>query len=113
VPAKQFSHTDQDHVGRYLFMFGLARWLLVVVQGEVDCASTIAPFRGGDFLAAHNMEQTSAQRTWSANAEMLVRDLHGFNDGTSIIPRIAEQMRMPAFRYSACAPYAWPRPRLG
>jgi len=46
---------------------------------------------------------------WMAGAEMVARGLQGFNDGTGSIPRITQQMRLPAFKYSGHHPYTWPR----
>jgi hypothetical protein len=48
---------------------------------------------------------------WLANAELLARGLRSFNDGTSDVPRIAVNMRLPAFQYTAHIPYTWPRIR--
>jgi hypothetical protein len=48
---------------------------------------------------------------WLASAELMARDLRGFNDGTATIPRITEQMRLPAFRYSGRDPHMWPPSR--
>jgi hypothetical protein len=46
---------------------------------------------------------------WMGGAEMIARKLRGFNDGTGNIPRITEQLRLPAFKYSGHHPYTWPR----
>jgi hypothetical protein len=48
---------------------------------------------------------------WMAGAEIIARELRGFNDGTGNIPRITEQLRLPAFRYVGLDPYTWPRHR--
>jgi hypothetical protein len=37
---------------------------------------------------------------WLAGTELMARGLRGLNDGTATIPRIKEQMRLPAFKYS-------------
>jgi chromosome segregation ATPase len=47
---------------------------------------------------------------WLANAELVARQLSSFFDGPSNIPRIAQHMRLPAFKYSGRDPYTWPRP---
>jgi len=46
---------------------------------------------------------------WIANAELVARQLNSFFDGPSNIPRIAQHMRLPAFKYSGRDPYTWPR----
>ena len=48
---------------------------------------------------------------WMAGAEMIARELRGFNDGTANVPRITQQMRLPAFKYLGQEPYTWPRHR--
>ena len=48
---------------------------------------------------------------WIGSAELIARKLRNFNDGTADIPRITRHMRLPAFKYAALDPYAWPRPR--
>jgi chromosome segregation ATPase len=47
---------------------------------------------------------------WLANSELVARQLSSFFDGPTNIPRIAQQMRLPAFRYVPPEPYTWPRP---
>jgi chromosome segregation ATPase len=42
-------------------------------------------------------------------AELVARGLGTFVDGTATVPRITRQLRLPAFKYSALNPYAWPR----
>ena len=49
--------------------------------------------------------------TWIAGAELVARKLRSFFDGTADIPRITRHMRLPAFKYSGHAPYAWPPSR--
>jgi predicted nuclease with TOPRIM domain len=44
-------------------------------------------------------------------AELIARGLRGFVENGVQIPRITETMRLPAFKYSAHQPFAWPRPR--
>ena len=48
---------------------------------------------------------------WLASAEAIARGLKGFVDGPTYIPRVTEQMRLPAFKYSGLDPYAWPQLR--
>jgi hypothetical protein len=48
---------------------------------------------------------------WLTNAELIARQRKSFFDGTANIPRIAEHMRLPAFRYAALDPYTWPPAR--
>jgi hypothetical protein len=48
---------------------------------------------------------------WIANAELVARQLNSFFDGPSNIPRIAQHMRLPAFRYAPLEPYSWPPAR--
>jgi len=48
---------------------------------------------------------------WLANAELVARQLNSFFDGPSNIPRIAQHMRLPAFRYAPLEPYTWPLAR--
>ena len=48
---------------------------------------------------------------WLANAELVARQLSNFFDGPTNIPRIAQHMRLPAFRYVALEPYIWPPAR--
>jgi hypothetical protein len=48
---------------------------------------------------------------WIANAELVARQLNSFFDGSSNIPRIAQHMRLPAFRYAPLEPYTWPLAR--
>jgi chromosome segregation ATPase len=49
--------------------------------------------------------------TWIANAELVARQLNSFFDGPTNIPRIAQHMRLPAFRYAPLEPYSWPPAR--
>lgn len=42
-------------------------------------------------------------------AEVVARDLPGFRDNSGYIPRITEELRLPAFRYKAGEAYVWPR----
>jgi len=42
------------------------------------------------------------------SAEMVARGLRGFLDGTAHVPRVTEQMHLPAFKYSQVELYAWP-----
>ena len=44
-------------------------------------------------------------------AELVARGLGGFADGMSNVPRITQDLRLPAFEYSKFDPYAWPRSR--
>jgi hypothetical protein len=44
-------------------------------------------------------------------AEQAARGLRGFVENGVHVPRITEQLRLPAFQYSAHDPYAWPRLR--
>jgi hypothetical protein len=44
-------------------------------------------------------------------AELVARGLKGFVENGVHIPRITKQLRLPAFKYSACEPYRWPRSR--
>jgi hypothetical protein len=46
--------------------------------------------------------------TWIASAELVARHLKSFFDGPTNIPRIAQHMRLPAFRYAPLEPYSWP-----
>jgi hypothetical protein len=48
---------------------------------------------------------------WLANAELVARQLKSLFDGPTNIPRIAQHMRLPAFRYAALDPYTWPLAR--
>ena len=48
---------------------------------------------------------------WIAGAELIARQLSSFFDGTADVPRIANHMRLPAFRYAAHDPYSWPPAR--
>jgi hypothetical protein len=48
---------------------------------------------------------------WIDSAELIARNLRNFNDGTADIPKITQQMRLPAFRYAALDPYSWPSAR--
>jgi hypothetical protein len=41
----------------------------------------------------------------------VARQLSNFFDGATNIPRIAQHMRLPAFRYAALDPYTWPAAR--
>jgi hypothetical protein len=44
-------------------------------------------------------------------AELIARDLRSFLDGAHNIPRLTEQLRLPAFKYDDTHnPYTWPRP---
>jgi len=47
-------------------------------------------------------------KKWLAYAELVARGLKSFCDGTADIPRIAQHMRLPAFKYAGLDPYAWP-----
>jgi hypothetical protein len=49
---------------------------------------------------------SGAQRLGSA--ELAARDLRSFVDGTANVPRIAREVRLPAFEFSRRSPYAWP-----
>ena len=42
-------------------------------------------------------------------ADLSARDLPEFMDGTANVPRIAKQLRVPSFTYSAFDRFAWPR----
>jgi hypothetical protein len=44
---------------------------------------------------------------WLDSAELIARELRGFNDGTARVPRITEQMRLPAFHYDRHHPFTW------
>lgn len=48
---------------------------------------------------------------WLAGAEMVARDINGFNVSTANVPRITRDLRLPAFEYRAGDDYAWPRSR--
>jgi hypothetical protein len=48
---------------------------------------------------------------WLPYSEVMARKLDSFFDGTADIPRIARHMRLPAFKYAALEPYAWPPAR--
>jgi hypothetical protein len=41
----------------------------------------------------------------------VARQLSNFFDGATNIPRIAQHMRLPAFRYATLDPYTWPAAR--
>jgi hypothetical protein len=58
-----------------------------------------------------SMKPTGRGAAWIANAELVARQLNSFFDGPSNIPRIAQHMRLPAFRYAALEPYTWPPAR--
>jgi hypothetical protein len=45
-------------------------------------------------------------------AEQVAPGLRGYFDGTANVPRITQQLRLPAFRYSGNDPYAWLRPGM-
>lgn len=45
---------------------------------------------------------------WLRGAELVARDLRGFNDGTANVPRIIGELRLPAFEYNRHDPYTWP-----
>ena len=45
---------------------------------------------------------------WLREAELIARDLKGFNDGTANVPRIARDLRLPAFDYNRQAHNIWP-----
>ena len=45
---------------------------------------------------------------WLRGAELVARDLRGFNDGTANVPRIIAELRLPAFEYNRHDPYTWP-----
>jgi hypothetical protein len=45
------------------------------------------------------------------SAEAMARGLEGLVHGVVNVPRITEQLRLPAFRYSGRDPYLWPRPQ--
>jgi hypothetical protein len=42
-------------------------------------------------------------------AEQVAGGLRGFVENSIDIPRITQQLRLPAFRYSSVSPYVWPR----
>jgi len=44
-------------------------------------------------------------------AELTARGLEGFVKNSVQTPRITEELRLPAFEYSAHERYAWPRSR--
>jgi hypothetical protein len=44
-------------------------------------------------------------------AELIARGMEGFVMNSMQTPRITEELRLPAFEYSAHQPYAWPRSR--
>ncbi len=47
---------------------------------------------------------------WLAGAEVVARNIEGFNVNTANIPRITRDLRLPAFEYNQLDPYVWPRP---
>jgi hypothetical protein len=49
--------------------------------------------------------------TVDGERRIIARQLKNFFDGPTNIPRIAQHMRLPAFRYAALDPYTWPPAR--
>jgi chromosome segregation ATPase len=83
----------------------LAELYPAVAERLADMASRIA---ASDAVIDRINRALPDGAKWLPSAEMVARNLYGFNDGTATVPRITEQMRLPAFCYDRHDPYAWP-----
>jgi hypothetical protein len=85
----------------------LAELYPVIAERLADIASRIA---ASDAVIDRINRSLPDGAKWLPSAEMVARNLsNGFIDGTAMVPRITEQMRLPAFKYSGRHPFTWPR----
>lgn len=90
----------------------LAAELAAVYPGlAAQLADLVAQIAANDaVIEGINRKQLPDGADRLACAEVVARHLRGgFMDGTAQVPRITEQMRLPAFNYFGHAPYTWPR----
>ena len=72
-------------------------------------ADLVARIAANDAVLERVNQKLPDGKKWLANAELIARQLSSFFDGTADVPRIANHMRLPAFRYAPLDPYTWPR----
>ena len=90
----------------------LASELAAVYPGiAAQLADVVARIAANDaVIEGINRKQLPDGADRLACAEVVARQLRGgFVDGTAHVPRITEQLRLPAFYYSAHEAYSWPR----
>jgi len=72
-------------------------------------ADLAAPVAANDAAIERVNQKLPDGATWMASAELVARQLKRFFDGPSNIPRITQQMRLPAFQYARLTPTRGPR----